>query len=69
MKNMTNEFGVGAIALPFQAPTFGTVQGTAVSPAAHGTGWTRGLVGGTGLRLRARDLSSAPDSVPGGPVI
>ncbi|GIG35231.1 hypothetical protein [Cellulomonas pakistanensis] len=64
MKKMNNE--LGAIALPFLAPTSGTFQGTAVSPAAP-TG-IRGL-GGTGLRLRARDLSSAPDSVPGGPVI
>ena len=66
-KNMFDEFGVGAIALPFLAPTSGTHQGTAVSPAAPGTG-IRGF-GGTGLRLRARDLSSRSDSVPGGPVI
>ncbi|HYQ75430.1 hypothetical protein [Cellulomonas sp.] len=67
MKNMIDEFGVGAIALPFQAPTSGQHQGTAVSPAAPGTG-IRGF-GGTGLRLRARDLSSRSDSAPGGPVI
>lgn len=67
MKNMIDEFGAGAIALPFQAPTFGEYQGTAVSSAAPGTG-IRGL-GGTGLRLRARDLSSRSDSAPGGPVI
>lgn len=67
MKNMIDEFGIGAIALPSLAPTSGTYQGTAVSPAAPGTG-IRGF-GGTGLRLRARDLSSRSDSVPGGPVI
>jgi len=68
VKNMTDEFGIGAIALPSLAPTFGTHQGTAVSPAVPATG-IRGLLGGTAVRLRARDLSPTPDSVPGGPVI
>ncbi|MCG7285225.1 hypothetical protein MHY85_04455 [Cellulomonas sp. ACRRI] len=67
MKNINDAFGVGAIALPFLAPTSGKHQGTTASPAAPGTG-IRGF-GGTGLRLRARDLSSRSDSAPGGPVI
>jgi hypothetical protein len=67
VKNMNDAFRVGAIALPFLAPTSDKHQGTAVSPAAPGTG-IRGF-GGTGLRLRARDLSSRSDSAPGGPVI
>ena len=65
MKTMTNQIGVGAFALPFQAPTSGTVQGTGVPTAAAGLRPT----GGAAPRLRARDLSVAPDSLPGGPVI
>ncbi len=64
-KYMTNE--LGAIALPFIAPTVGAFQGTSVS-AHRSTGITSGF-GGAGLRLRARDRAIAPDSVPGGPVI
>jgi len=66
VKTMTNEFGVGAIALPYQAPTSHTSQGIGVS--AFGTGF-RPATGGAALRLRARDLSVATDSPPGGPVI
>jgi len=65
VKTMTNPFGVGAIALPYQAPTSGTVQGTGVPTAGTGVR----PAGGAALRLRARDLSVAPDSLPGGPVI
>lgn len=68
MKNMTNEFGVGAIALPFQAPTSGTHQGTSLSSAHRRTGIVP-ATGGFAPRLRARDLAPAPDSLPGGPVI
>jgi hypothetical protein len=64
--NKTNE--LGAIALPFLAPTVGVFQGTTAPSAVRGTGITSGL-GGTGLRLRTRDLWIAPDSLPGGPVI
>lgn len=66
MKTMTTTFGVGTIALPFQAPTSHTSQGIGVS--AVGTGF-RPATGGAALRLRARDLSVATDSPPGGPVI
>lgn len=66
MKKMTNE--LGAIALPFLAPTVGAFQGTSVSADHRSTGFPSGF-GGAGLRLRARDLAIAPDSVPGGPVI
>lgn len=68
MKNMTNEFGVGAIALPIQASTFGKHQGTAPSAAGRRTGIVP-ATGGYAPRLRARDLALAPDSLPGGPVI
>lgn len=71
MKNMKNAYG--AVALPFHAPTFGSVQGTALSGLGRSTGTALGLglggVRGTAARLRARDLAIAPDSVPGGPVI
>lgn len=56
------------IALPFTAPTVGAFQGTTAPSAHRSTGITSGL-GGTGLRLRKRDLRIAPDSLPGGPVI
>lgn len=65
-KNMTNE--LGAIALPFIAPTVGVYQGTTAPSAVRGAGIVPGF-GGTGLRLRKRDLWIAPDSLPGGPVI
>lgn len=65
-KSMTNVLSV--IALPFIAPTAGVYQGTTAPAAVHGTGIVSGL-GGTGLRLRKRDLWIAPDSLPGGPVI
>jgi hypothetical protein len=65
-KSMTNVLSV--IALPFIAPTVGAYQGTTAPSAARGTGNLPGL-GGTGLRLRKRDLWVAPDSLPGGPVI
>ncbi len=68
MKNLTNELGFGAVARPSHAFTSGVFQGTAVPSAVRGTGILPGY-GGTGLRLRARDLWIAPDSVPGGPVI
>ncbi|MFF1528275.1 hypothetical protein [Cellulomonas sp. NPDC058312] len=69
MKNMKNAYG--AVALPFHAPTFGSVQGTALSGVGRSTGTALGFGGvrGTAARLRARDLAIAPDSVPGGPVI
>ena len=67
MKIMINEIGVGAFALSFLAPIPGTHQGTAVSGAVRGTGFGPAL--GGARRLRARDLSLAPDSLPGGPVI
>lgn len=66
MNTMTNEFGVGAIALPYLAPTSRKHQGIGVS--AVGTGF-RPATGGAALRLRTRDLSVATDSPPGGPVI
>jgi hypothetical protein len=69
VKNMTNE--LGAVALPFHAPTSGVVRGTALPGVGRSTGLALGLGGvrGTTARLRARDLAIAPDSVPGGPVI
>lgn len=67
MKNsMTNVLGVST--LPFRAPTVGAYQGTTAPAAVRGTG-TGSDLGGSGLRLRARDLWIAPDSLPGGPVI
>lgn len=68
MKNMTNEFGVGAIALPIQGFTYGTHQGTGLSSTGRRTGIVP-ATGGFAPRLRARDLALAPDSLPGGPVI
>lgn len=65
-KYMTNAQIV--IALPFTAPTVGVFQGTTAPSAVRGTGIISDL-GGAGLRLRARDLWIAPDSLPGGPVI
>ncbi|VTR76512.1 hypothetical protein [Cellulomonas hominis] len=66
MKNMKN--GISVIASPFTAPTTGVFQGTTAPSAVRGLGIDPGF-GGAGLRLRARDLTVAPDSVPGGPVI
>lgn len=68
MKNMTNEFGVGAIALPIQASTSGKFRGTTLSSAGRRTGIVPAS-GGFAPRLRARDLAHASDSLPGGPVI
>jgi hypothetical protein len=65
-KYMTNAQIV--IALPFTAPTVGAFQGTTAPSAVRSTGIVPGF-GGTGLRLRKRDLRITPDSLPGGPVI
>jgi hypothetical protein len=66
VKNMKN--GIYTIASPFTAPTTGVFQGTTAPSAVRSTGIVPGF-GGAGLRLRARDLTVAPDSVAGGPVI
>lgn len=68
MKTKTNEFGIGAIALPFHASTSGVSQGTSVSTPAGMTGGAPGI-GGADHRLRVDKFSLAPDSLPGGPVI
>lgn len=68
MKAMTDTYGTGAVALPFHASTSGVLQGRTVPTAVHGFRIAP-AAGGSVLRLRARDLTVAPDSVSGGPVI
>jgi len=68
VKTMTDMYGMGAVALPFHASTSGVLQGRTVPTAVHGFGIAP-AAGSAGLRLRARDLTVAPDSVSGGPVI
>lgn len=66
MTTMTGKSGTGAVALPFLASTTGVRQGRTAPTAGHGFGIA---ADGAGPRLRARDLTVAPDSTSGGPVI
>lgn len=68
MKAMTDTYGMGAVALPSHVSTSGVLQGRTAPPAVHGFRIAP-AAGGSALRLRARDLTVAPDSVSGGPVI
>ncbi len=61
MVKKLNMIGSGAVALPIQASTFGSVQGSGVSAVRITSGGTATL-GFTG-RLRGSGDAPAPDSV------